>query len=57
MSRAAVLEEPEVLGLERKPLKKAVWFITLRCNMSCPYCHAAQVKDPLLHHPFEAPEK
>ena len=57
MSRAAVLEEPEVLGLERKPLKKAVWFITLRCNMNCPYCHAAQVRDPLLRHPFEAPEK
>ena len=30
-------------GIEKKKIVKAVWFITLRCNFKCRYCHAEQV--------------
>ncbi len=45
------------MEMEKKKVRKSVWFITLKCNMSCGYCHAKQVGDPLLKHPFEEPGK
>ncbi len=57
------LEKQEAAGqmtmkqITKKEVVKAVWFITLGCNFKCNYCHAEQVGDPLLGHPFEKPER
>ena len=40
-----------------KAVRKAVWWITLRCNLKCPYCTAEQVRDPLLDYPIEPTAK
>ncbi|MHC4944355.1 MAG: hypothetical protein ACYTG7_15170 [Planctomycetota bacterium] len=56
MTRQAIKAEKEQ-EIQKKQVTKAVWFITLRCNFKCNYCHAEQVNDPLLRYPFEPAEK
>ncbi len=44
-------------GIADREIKNAVWWITLKCNLKCPYCHAEQVGDPLLKHPIESTDR
>jgi MoaA/NifB/PqqE/SkfB family radical SAM enzyme len=40
-----------------KKVKKAVWWITLSCNLKCPYCLAPQLPDPLFNYPIQLADR